>query len=135
MTAENNTGAEASENAKKMNVKMETKAAQSQETGGISISVEAIESEADKILDEARIKSNDILLKAREEANKIANSGLALNEAEAEKENLIKAAQEEAKRRLDKSKAEASRIKTALGGKEDSIVKQLIEMVTGAGSR
>ena len=122
MTAEKTTSTEAS-------------TMQGKETGKISVSIEAVESEADKILDEARVKANDILLKAREEANKIVNSSLSLTEVEAEKENIIRAARDEASRKLEKSKVESSRIKTALGGKEDSIVKQLVEMVTGTGAK
>lgn len=100
--------------------------------GKISISVEAVEKEADKILDEARVKSNDILLKAREEVNKIANSSFIRTEMEVEKDKIIKAARDDASIKLKESKIESSRIKTAIGDKEDNIVKRLVGMVTGA---
>lgn len=128
----NNHTAEDAKNIEEKAVSVETAPAKAIETSKISVSVETVEKEADKILDEARIKSNDILLKAREEVNRIANSSLVLAEVEVEKEKIIKAARDDARKKLQASKTESSRIKTAIGNKEDNIVKQLIQMVTGA---
>ncbi len=79
--------------------------------------------------------SNDILLKSREEANRITGAALELGEVESEREKIIKAAQSEASHKLENSKVEASRIKDTIGSKGNSIVKRLVEMVTGTGAK
>ncbi|GAI37681.1 unnamed protein product [marine sediment metagenome] len=50
----------------------------------ISKSVEDIESEAERILEEARTRANEILLKAKEEAKEILSSQLPMNEVKTE---------------------------------------------------
>jgi vacuolar-type H+-ATPase subunit H len=50
-----------------------------------AINVEAIEAEAEKILQTARTRANEILMKANEEANTILSSGTALDQVKAKK--------------------------------------------------
>ncbi|GEM_PF-5872139 len=133
MTVDKATGG--TEATKSEDTKTEAALTQSKGTEKISVSVATIENEAEKILDEARIKSNDILLKSREEANRITGVALELGEVASEREKIIKAAQSEASQKLKNAKVEASRIKDTIGGKENSIVKRLVEMVTGTGAK
>ena len=50
----------------------------------ISKSVEDIESEAERILEEARTRANEILLKTKEEAKEILSSQLPMDEVKTE---------------------------------------------------
>ena len=137
MTADKATGgteATKVESTKVMEEKQST-VTQGKETEKLSVSVAAVEKEANKILDAARIKSTDILIKSREEVNRITSASLELGEVESEREKIIKVAQDEATHKLKNSKAEASRIRENIGDKETSIVKRLVEMVTGTGAK
>ncbi len=95
-------------------------------------SVETIEVEAEKILEEARSKANGILLKANEEANKILSSELPMDEVKAECQKIIHKAREEADKKVEDSKKKAAEIKTEVGNKVDKITKRIVSNITGA---
>ncbi len=94
--------------------------------------VETIEVEAEKILEEARSRANEILLKANEEASKILSSKLPMDEVEAECERIIDKAREEADKKVKDSREKASEIKTEVGSKVDKITKRIVSNITRA---
>ena len=98
----------------------------------MSSSVETIEVEAERILEEARNRANEILLKANEEANKILSSELPMDEVKAECEKIIRKAREEADKKVEDSKKKAAEIKTEIGNKVDKITERIVSNITGA---
>ena len=95
-------------------------------------SVETIEAEAEKLLEEARNTANEIIVKANDEANKILSSELSVDEVKAECQEIISKAREEADKKIEDSKKKASEIKTATGNKVDKITERIVNNVTGA---
>ena len=95
-------------------------------------SVETIEVEAERMLEEARGKANEILLKANEEANKILSSKLPMDEVKAECEQIIYKAREEADKKVEDSRQKASEIKAEVGNKVDKITERIVINITGA---
>jgi len=94
-------------------------------TKEITHDVEALEVEAEKILEEARTRANQILLEAREEAKKILSSQLPLDEAKTECDNIINKARAEADEKTKDSEKQAAEI----GINADKKVKELTELV------
>jgi vacuolar-type H+-ATPase subunit H len=91
----------------------------------ITDSVEAIEGEAEKILEEARTRANEILLQAREEAKKIVSSQLSLDEIKPKCDNIVSKARAEADKKIKDSEKKAAEI----GSNADKKVKELMELV------
>jgi len=98
----------------------------------ITSSVETIEVEAEKILEEARSKAKEILLKANEETNKILSSELPMDEVKAECERIIHKARGEADKKVEDSRKKASEIKAEVGNKVDKITERIVSNITGA---
>jgi len=95
-------------------------------------SVETIEVEAERILEEARNRASEILLKANEEANKILSSELPMDEVKAECQKIIHKAREEADKKVEDSREKASEIKAEVGNKMDKITERIVINITGA---
>ena len=93
--------------------------------------VETIEVEAEKVLEEARNRANEILLKANEEASKILSSNLPMDEVKAECERIINTAKGEADKRVEDSRKKASEIKTVVGNKVNKITERIVNNITG----
>lgn len=100
----------------------------------VTSNVEAIEVEAEKLLQEARSKADEILLKAKEEARKILSSELPMGEAEAERENIVHKAREEADKKVQDSRRHAAEIRTNAGKKTKEFVSSIVAIITGAKS-
>ena len=98
----------------------------------VTSSVETIEVEAERMLEEARGKANEILLKANEEASKILSSKLPMDEVKAECQKIIHKAREEADKKVKESRERASEIKTEVGNKVDKITERIVSNITGA---
>jgi len=101
-------------------------------TEEMTSSVETIEVEAEKVLEEARNRSNEILLKANEEVSKILSSELTVDEVKTECEEIIRKAREEADRKVEDSKKKASEIRATIGKKADKIAERIVSNITGA---
>jgi len=99
----------------------------------ITSGVETIEVKAEKILEEAQSKANEILLKANEETSKILSAKLPMDEVEAECKRIIAKAREEADKKVKDSRGKASGIKTTVGNKAAKITKRIVSNITGAG--
>jgi len=91
----------------------------------ITHDVEALEVEAEKILEEARTRANQILLEAREEAKKMLSSQLPLDAVKTECDNIVSRARAEADEKIKVSEKEAAEI----GINADKKVKELTELV------
>jgi len=98
----------------------------------VTSSVETIEVEAERMLEEARGKANGILLKANEEAGKILSSKLPMDEVKAECERIIDKAREEADKKVEDSRKNATEIKAEVGNKVDKITERIVSNITGA---
>ena len=94
-------------------------------------SVETIEVEAERMLEEARNRANEILLKANEEASKILPSNLPMDEVKAECERIIDTARGEADKNVEEAKKKTSEIKTMVGNKAGKITEQIVNNITG----
>jgi len=100
----------------------------------VTSSVETIEVEAEKILESARSRANEILLKAKEEAKKISSSKLSLDEVKTGLEGIVREAKEEANKKIEASRQESSEVRARADEKVDEIVKRIVNIVTGAKS-
>jgi len=98
----------------------------------ITSSVETIEIEAEKILEEARSRANEILLKASEETNQILSSELPMDEIKTDCEQIIRKAREEANQNVEDSKKKASEIRAAVGKKVEKITERIVSIIIGA---
>ncbi len=94
--------------------------------------VETIELEAEKILQEARNRANEILVKANEEVSKILSADLPMAEVKAECQRIIDKAREEADKKVEDSRQKASGIKAKVGNKVDKITERIVNNITGA---
>lgn len=101
-------------------------------TEEMTSSVETIEVEAERILEEARNRASEILLKANEEANKILSSEPPMNEVKAECERIIHKAREEADKKVEDFRKKASEIRATAGKKVDKITERIVSNITGA---
>ena len=83
-------------------------------TEAIGSSVKTIEVEAEKILESAKNKANEILLKAREESERIVSAELSLDEIKNQCSKIIDTANKEANELVEVSKKKAQEIKTTI---------------------
>ena len=97
----------------------------------ITGSVETIEVEAEKILDEARIRANEIILKAKEEAARILASRVPLDDVKKECEQILNEAREKANKEVEESKKRASEIESSAGKKVGKITERIVNIITG----
>jgi len=104
-------------------------------TDEVSRSVETIEFEAEKILEAARNRATEILLKAKEEAGRILSSQLPMDEVKTECERIIHRAREEAGEKIQDSVEKASAIRTDVDKKIEGIVERLASIIIGANSK
>lgn len=101
----------------------------------VTSSIETIEVEAEKLLESARSKANEILLKASEESQQILSSGLPMDKVKAEGQKIIDKARKEADSKVEDSKSKAQEIKAEADKKVEKIVQRMLNIVTGAESR
>ena len=101
----------------------------------ISSSVKTIEAEAERILELAKKRANEILLKAKEESHQILSSELPMEEVNAECRKIIDKAREEADRKIGDSRRKTMEIKTKADNKVEEIAQRMVSIITGAKSR
>lgn len=97
----------------------------------IADSVEVIELEAEKMLEEARTRASEILLEAREEARKIIASPLPLDAVKAEYDKIISRARAEADEKIRDFDKKAAAIGIDADKKAREITELTINLVTG----
>jgi len=98
----------------------------------ISHSVEAIETRADKLLNEARIKADNILLKANKDVDELLNSELLTDEVDARCHDIINKATQEADKKNKAASKQTSGIKVHADKNIEAIVERIVAVVTGA---
>lgn len=97
----------------------------------ISKSVEDIESEAERILEEARTRANEILLKAKVEAKEILSSQLPMDEVKTECQEIIHNAKVEADKKSKDAANKASEIETNADKKIEGVVERIVNIIIG----
>jgi vacuolar-type H+-ATPase subunit H len=100
-----------------------------------AINVEAIEAEAEKTLQAARARANEILMKANEEANGILNSGAALELVKNDCENMIKTAKKDSDARVEDARIKATAIKAEMSKKGKGLISRMVNDVAGVDVR
>ena len=98
-------------------------------------SIETIEGEAEKILESARVRANEILLKGKEEASRILSADLPMDEVRAECEQIIRNAKEEAETIGEDYREKAAQIRVDADSKVDRIAERMATIVTGSRPR
>lgn len=98
----------------------------------ITSSVENIEIKAEKMLEEARSRANEIILKAKEEASRILSAEMPMDEVKREREHILSEARQKANQEVEASKKGASRIRTNAAKKIGKITERIVNIVTGA---
>jgi len=98
----------------------------------ITSSIESIENEAEKTLEEARSRANEIILKAKEEASGILSSEMPLDEVKGECEQILNEAGEKANQEVEESKKKASQIRTSASRKIGKITERMVNIISGA---
>jgi vacuolar-type H+-ATPase subunit H len=97
----------------------------------ITNSVEALEVEAEKILETAKTRASEIILKAREEAKKILSSQLSLDEIKTECDKIVSKARAEADKKIKDSEEKAAEIGINADKKVKKITELVVNIVTG----
>ena len=97
----------------------------------ITSSVETIESEAEKILEGARKRSSEIVLKAKEEASRILSAEVSLDEIKKERKQIIDGAEKKAKREIEDAEKKAAEIRQSAGKKTGKVVERIVSIVVG----
>ena len=98
----------------------------------ITSSIESIENEAEKTLEAARSRANEIILKAKDEASRILSSGMPLDEVKGECEQILNEAREKANQEVEESKKKASQIRTSASKKMGKITERIVNIISGA---
>jgi len=96
----------------------------------ITSSVENIEVEAEKMLEMAKSRANEILLKAREEAAKTLSSELPLDEVEKQHQQIVEEAKDEANKKVRSAKVQATKMK-ADTKQVEKIVTRIVSVIIG----
>jgi vacuolar-type H+-ATPase subunit H len=97
----------------------------------ITSNVEALEVEAEKILEEARTRANQILLEAREETKKMLSSQLPLEAVQTECDKIVSKARAEADEKIKDSEKKAAEIGINADKKVKEITELLVNIVRG----
>jgi cell division septum initiation protein DivIVA len=97
----------------------------------ITNSVEALEVEAEKILEKAKTRSSEIFLEAREEAKRILSSPLSLDAVKTEYDRIVSRARAEADEKIRDSEKRAAEIGINADKKVKEITELVVNIVTG----
>jgi vacuolar-type H+-ATPase subunit H len=98
----------------------------------ITHSVEAMENQAEKILNDARVKADSILLKADKDADELLNSELLMDEVDAKCQDIINKATAKADKQIKDASKQISRMKVHADKNIEAVVERIVEVVTGA---
>ena len=96
----------------------------------ITSGVENIEVEAERMLEMARSRANEILLKAREEAAKILSSELSLDKVKKQRQQIIEEAKDKASKEVEAAKTKAVELK-ADAIQVEKIAARMVSVITG----
>jgi cell division septum initiation protein DivIVA len=97
----------------------------------ITTNVEALETEAQKILAEANARASEILLRAREDAKRILSSQLPLDEVKIECDKIVNKARAEADKKFKDSEKKAAEISSHADKKTKELTELVVNIVKG----
>jgi vacuolar-type H+-ATPase subunit H len=97
----------------------------------ITSSVEVLEVKAEKILEEARNRANEIIIEAKEEAKKILSSQLSIDEIKTECDKIVSKARAEANKKIKDSEEKAAEISINADKKVKKITELVVNIITG----
>ena len=98
----------------------------------IAGSVESIEAQAEQVLEDARSKASAIILKSKDDAEKILDANMSLDEVKKERERIIKQAEQKAEQELGEARKKASEIRNGVETQVGKVVDRIVSAVTGA---
>jgi len=101
----------------------------------ITTDIETIEAEAEKITNSAKSRADEILLKAKEEANQILSRDFPMEEVKTECQNIVRRAREEAERKVEDSTKRAAQIRANADSKIAKIAERMTSILTGVKPR
>jgi cell division septum initiation protein DivIVA len=97
----------------------------------ITGSVQAMEAEAARVIEEAKAKAGDILQKTRETTRKMSSEQLPLDDVKAEGAKIVKDARQNADAETKQAEKRATDIKASAAGKTDEYAKSMVRIVLG----
>ncbi len=97
----------------------------------IAHSVEDMESRAEKILNDARAKADSILFKADKEVDEILNSDLVTDEVDVKCQDIINKARVEADKKKEDAAKQISRMKVNADKNIKAVVERIVSIVAG----
>jgi len=97
----------------------------------VTSSVETIEGEAEKVLDEAKSRAGEILAGATEESRKILSSGFSLDEVKADCQKIVETARKESEAATEESRKKAKTARQSAEKMVGGVVKKILTKVTG----
>ena len=98
----------------------------------VASSVKAIDVEAEKILEEAKTRANEILREVREEAKAILSSQPPMDDVKEKYERIIHEARAEADKKIEESRKKASEISTSADREVQKVAERIVDIITGA---
>ncbi|OGN88372.1 MAG: hypothetical protein A2158_01785 [Chloroflexi bacterium RBG_13_46_14] len=98
----------------------------------VTSNIENLEIEAEKSLDAARAKANEILAEANKKNQELLSSPLSFDDVKAEGQKIIEKADKEAEEEVNKAKKQAEVIRSGNVKKVDEIIDRMVKLVTGA---
>ncbi|MFC1946974.1 hypothetical protein ACFLXY_03525 [Chloroflexota bacterium] len=98
----------------------------------VTSNIENLEIEAEKSLDAARAKANEILTEANKQSQELLSSPLAFDDLKSECQRMIEKAEQEAEEEVKKAQQQAEEIRSGNVKKVDEIIDRMIKRVTGA---
>ena len=90
-----------------------------------------IEAQSQKLLDDARAKAAEIILKSKEEIGKIQSESLPVDDVKRDCEKIVSEAEKESEKIIDEAKKKADEIKNAVAKKIDKIAERVANTVVG----
>lgn len=97
----------------------------------IADSVEAMEAAAEKMLQEARTRANEIVLAAREEAKTIMSASLPMDDVRAECDRIVSKARARADQTIRDAEKKAAEIAVSADSRLEEMAKRLAGVVGG----
>ena len=98
----------------------------------VTSNIENLEIEAERSLDAARAKANEILVEANKKSQELLSSPIAFDDVKSECQRMIEKAEQEAEEEVKKAQQQAEEIRSGNVKKVDEIIDRMIKRVTGA---
>ncbi|MEA2014290.1 MAG: hypothetical protein U9N38_03165 [Thermodesulfobacteriota bacterium] len=93
--------------------------------------IRAIEGEAEKLIEKARMDTQAILEDANRKVREIISSEIPMNEIENDRDRIISSAEEEAKMEIEKSKETSRQIISGIAEKIDNFSQLMADQIRG----